>query len=175
MPTPGIFLHAYTALPAPKVTARMVMGSGLVVMGSWSWGHGHGVRPLLYTSQADPSTADPACPVRSRPESATPVAARLRHAWRPAPAADYMSNSNNGSAVSPKKPNVKVAHHLGVASDPDLPAAEFILEPRIRALGLATFLVALRLSRVELDFLPAQPWLAAPFQPAHRDGQNAPR
>ena len=68
-----------------------------------------------------------------------------------------------------------MAHHLGGASDPDIVTTEFIFQPRIRALGLATFLVALRLSRVELDFLPAQPWLAAPFQPAHRDGQNAPR
>lgn len=46
-----------------------------------------------------------------------------------------------------------MTHHLGMASDPDLPATEFILEARIRALSLAAFLVALLLRRAKLDFL----------------------
>ena len=53
----------------------------------------------------------------------------------------------------PQEAKHEVAHHLGVASDPDLLATEFILEPRVRALSLAAFLVALLLCRVKLDFL----------------------
>ena len=53
----------------------------------------------------------------------------------------------------PQEAKHEVAHHLGVASDPDLPATEFILEARIRTLSLAAFLVALLLRRVKLDFL----------------------
>ncbi len=53
----------------------------------------------------------------------------------------------------PQEAKHEVGHHLGVASDPDLLATEFILEPRIRALSLAAFLVALLLRRVKLDLL----------------------
>ena len=44
-----------------------------------------------------------------------------------------------------------MAHHLDVAPNPDMPAAEFVLEAGIHPLGHCALVVAYRLSRIEFD------------------------
>jgi hypothetical protein len=70
----------------------------------------------------------------------------------PMPLAQLREQAQQLVRRQPQEAKHEVAHHLGVASDPDLPATEFILEARIRTLSLAAFLVALLLRRVKFNF-----------------------